>query len=277
MKDMNQLKRILEAAIFAAETPLNEGHLLDLFSEDDEQPSKKQVQEALAVLAEDYADRGLELKNLASGYRFQVSVDLAPWIKRLWEERLPRYSRAFLETLVLCAYRQPITRGEIEEIRGVSVSSNIVRTLIEREWVKEVGIKDVPGRPALLATTKHFLDYFGLNKLEDLPPLDEIKDLEEQGKKLAEQLELEADIRADSEEVSEKSMTAEASSEEDALANEMLNETSETFEESKEEVFAYLESEEEVDALLDELDVESDSEVEAENNNPVKAETVNED
>ena len=192
MKEVKDIKRIIEGAIFAAETPLNVNHLLDLFAEAEEKPEKALIKEALEALTEDYQDRGLELKNLASGYRFQVRVDLAPWIKRLWEERPPRYSRALLETLVLIAYRQPVTRGEIEEIRGVSVSSNIVRTLIDRDWVREVGVKDVPGRPALLATTSQFLDYFGLSKLEALPTLDEIRDLEEQGHQLEAQLQLQA-------------------------------------------------------------------------------------
>jgi len=192
MKEVKDIKRIIEGAIFAAETPLNVNHLLDLFAEAEEKPEKALIKEALEALTEDYQDRGLELKNLASGYRFQVRVDLAPWIKRLWEERPPRYSRALLETLVLIAYRQPVTRGEIEEIRGVSVSSNIVRTLIDRDWVREVGVKDVPGRPALLATTSQFLDYFGLSKLEELPTLDEIRDLEEQGHQLEAQLQLQA-------------------------------------------------------------------------------------
>jgi segregation and condensation protein B len=128
-------------------------------------------------IAEDCADRGFELKEVASGFRFQVKQELSEWIAKLWEERPPRYTRALLETLALIAYRQPITRGDIEEIRGVGVSSNIVRTLLDREWIRVVGHRDVPGRPAMFATTKQFLDYFNLKSLQDLPPLSEIKDL----------------------------------------------------------------------------------------------------
>lgn len=132
----------------------------------------------LEELKTDYQGRGIELKELASGWQFQVVADLSRWIQRLFEERAAKYSRAFLETLAIIAYRQPITRGEIEEIRGVVVNSHIIKTMIEREWVREVGHREVPGRPALLATTKQFLDYFGLKRLEDLPSLSEVQNFE---------------------------------------------------------------------------------------------------
>jgi segregation and condensation protein B len=134
------------------------------------------VKKALDALASDYEGRGIELREVASGYRVQIKRSMSDWLMPLWEERAPRYTRALLETLALIAYRQPITRGEIEEVRGVVVSTNIIRTLLERNWVRVVGYRDVPGKPAMLGTTREFLDYFGLKKLEDLPPLSEIKD-----------------------------------------------------------------------------------------------------
>ncbi|RCX24786.1 condensin subunit ScpB [Thioalbus denitrificans] len=173
----DQLKPILEAALLAADRPLSLDHLLALFDEA-EQPERKLLREVLDALAADCAGRGVELREVASGWRYQVRRDYAPWVTRLWEDRPPRYSRALLETLALIAYRQPITRAEIEEIRGVSVSSNIVKTLLEREWVRVVGHRDVPGRPAMYATTRQFLDYFNLKSLEELPPLAAIRDLD---------------------------------------------------------------------------------------------------
>lgn len=180
-----RIKQIVEAAIFAADGPLDRDALLTLFDEQD-CPSKADLSRLLEEIAESYAGRGIELREVASGFRFQVRKDLGPWVSRLWQEKPPRYSRAILETLALVAYRQPITRGEIEEIRGVSVSSHIVKSLLERGWVRVVGHRDVPGRPAMFATTRQFLDYFDLKSLEDLPPLSEIKDLD----KLNEELEL---------------------------------------------------------------------------------------
>lgn len=172
-----QLKKIIEAAIFAAGEPLSIDRLLSLFDEE-ERPEKAQVQQALAELANDYTERGLELKEVGSGFRFQARSDTSRWVSRLWEERAPRYSRALLETLALVAYRQPITRAEIEDIRGVAVSTNIIKTLQEREWVRVVGHRDVPGKPAMYATTREFLDYFNLKSLDQLPPLSELKDLD---------------------------------------------------------------------------------------------------
>lgn len=169
------LKQIVEGALLAAGGPLTPDQILGLFPEE-ERPDRQAVLDAVASLERDYAGRGVELAEVAGGYRVQVRREVAPWVGRLWEEKPARYSRALLETLALIAYRQPITRGEIEEIRGVVVSTNIVRTLTEREWIRIVGHRDVPGRPALYATTRKFLDYFGLRSLNDLPPLSEIRD-----------------------------------------------------------------------------------------------------
>ena len=171
------LKSILEAILLAAGEPLPMKIIETVFT-DEERPSSTEISKALEELADDYAERGLELKEVASGFRIQVREDTNPWVARLWEDRPQRYSRALLETLALIAYRQPITRGDIEEVRGVSVRTNIIRTLQEREWIRVVGHRDVPGKPALFGTTKAFLDYFNLSNLDDLPSLAEIKDME---------------------------------------------------------------------------------------------------
>lgn len=171
------LKSILEAVLLAADEPLNMAALDSVFS-DDERPSHGKISKALKELEEDFSERGMELKEVASGFRIQVREEANPWVSRLWEERPQRYSRALLETLALIAYRQPITRGDIEEVRGVSVRSTIIRTLQEREWIRVVGHRDVPGKPALFGTTKMFLDYFNLASLDDLPSLAEIRDME---------------------------------------------------------------------------------------------------
>lgn len=172
-----QLKHILESALLAAGQPLSIDRLLALFV-DENQPSRDEVQSALSALEEDYAQRGIELKEVANGYRIQVRSEMVEWVARLWDERPQRYSRAVLETLALVAYRQPITRAEIEEVRGVAVSTNVIKTLLERDWVRVVGHRDVPGRPALYATTKEFLDYFNLKGLNELPSLMELRDIE---------------------------------------------------------------------------------------------------
>ncbi len=177
MASEEKLKQIVEAALLAAGRPLSLDQLLALFDER-EQPEKKALRDVLASLKEDYEGRGIEVVEVGSGFRIQVRAGLSPWVSRLWVERPPKYSRALLETLALIAYRQPITRGEIEDIRGVSVSSNIIKTLTEREWVRVVGHRDVPGKPALYATTREFLDYFNLKSLNDLPTLAEIRDLD---------------------------------------------------------------------------------------------------
>ncbi|MEE2603375.1 MAG: SMC-Scp complex subunit ScpB [Pseudomonadota bacterium] len=182
--EAEQIKKIIEAAILVAEGPLDRDAILSLFDEED-RPSKQDLGKYLEDIDAAYADRGIFLKEVASGFRFQARPELGQWVSRLWQEKPPRYSRAILETLALIAYRQPITRGEIEEIRGVSVSSHIVKSLLERNWVRVVGHRDVPGRPAMFATTKHFLDYFDLKSLEDLPPLSEIRDLDKINEELS--------------------------------------------------------------------------------------------
>lgn len=174
-----QIKQIVEAALMAADNTLSVDRLLQLFELDTEKPTRDQIKQALAALQEECEGRGIELKKIASGYRYQTRADIQPWVARLWHEKPPRYTRALLETLALIIYRQPITRGEIEEVRGVSVSSNIVKTLLEREWVKVVGHKEVPGRPALYSTTKQFLDYFNIKSLSELPSLAELTDLDQ--------------------------------------------------------------------------------------------------
>ncbi len=183
MSDVPPLKRITEGALLASGGPLTLDQLLALFA-DEERPTRDALLDVLASLERDYRDRGIELIQVAGGYRVQVRRELAPWVARLWEEKPARYSRALLETLALVAYRQPITRGEIEDIRGVAVSTNIVKTLTEREWIRVVGHRDVPGRPALYATTRKFLDYFGLRSLNDLPTLAELRDPELLGESL---------------------------------------------------------------------------------------------
>lgn len=172
-----KLQQIIEAALLAADQPLTIAQLGTMF-DDHERPSSSELREALALLDENCRERGVQLAEVASGFRLQVRAELQPWISRLWPERQRKYSRALLETLALIAYRQPITRGEIEDIRGVSVSTNIMRTLLERDWVRELGHRDVPGRPLLYGTSKGFLDHFNLKSLEQLPSLAEIRDIE---------------------------------------------------------------------------------------------------
>jgi len=181
--DSDTLRQIVEGALLAAGKPLSVQHLRELFDED-AQPPKDSVEAALQDIQADCKGRGYELKEVANGWRFQVRQELAPWVLRLWEEKPQKYSRALLETLALVAYRQPITRGEIEDIRGVAVSTQIIKTLQERNWVRIVGHRDVPGRPAMYATTRDFLDYFNLKSLEELPSLSEIRDLSAIGNEL---------------------------------------------------------------------------------------------
>ncbi len=174
---IEQLKNIIEAALLASAVPLKVEKLLELFTEDEE-VSNDDVLKALNILGEDCESRGIELKEIRSGFRLQVKQDYTEWVSKLWQERPSKYSRALLETLALVAYRQPITRSEVEQVRGVSVSSHIMKTLLERNWVKVVGHRDVPGKPGLYATTKEFLDYFNLKNLSELPPLSEIRDID---------------------------------------------------------------------------------------------------
>jgi segregation and condensation protein B len=176
--DQSLINRIVEAALLAANQPLALAQLHGLFPEEQPAPPGS-VEQALEQLREACADRGVELVEVASGFRYQVKAEVHNWVARLWTERKTKYTRATLETLALIAYRQPITRGEIEQVRGVAVSSNIIQALEEREWIRVVGHRDVPGKPALFGTTKAFLDYFGLKRLDELPPLSELKDIGE--------------------------------------------------------------------------------------------------
>lgn len=177
------LENVVEGALLAAGEPLSLDRLLNLFQIDDA-VDKSQLRAALTALEARYEPTGLMLKEVASGWRIQVREQLAPWVSRLWDERPTRYTRALLETLALIAYQQPLTRSDIEQVRGVAVSSNIVKTLLERDWIRIVGHRDVPGRPALYGTTRTFLDYFNLKSLDALPPLAEIRDLEQLSKSL---------------------------------------------------------------------------------------------
>ena len=176
--DQALITRIVEAALLAANQPLTLVQLRGLFTLDEPAPEGS-LEQALDDLRAQCAERGIELAETASGYRFQVQADVHAWVARLWTERQTKYTRATLETLAIIAYRQPITRGEIEQVRGVAVSSNIIKALEEREWIRSVGHRDVPGRPELLGTTRTFLDYFGLKSLDQLPPLSELKDFGE--------------------------------------------------------------------------------------------------
>lgn len=220
--EKQQLQNIIEGALLAFGQPLTIEKLQSLFVKDDlhetEQvvPEKADIQAALENLQTQCADRGFELKQVSSGWRFQVKADVAPWVNRLWEEKPQKYSRALLETLAIIAYRQPITRGDIEEIRGVAVSSHIIKTLSEREWVKVVGQRDVPGRPSLYATTRQFLDYFNLENLESLPTLRELADIDSLTPELA--LELEAQ---DAPEESASSETDGVDDNEETVADEV--------------------------------------------------------
>lgn len=207
--DNAKLKRIIEAALLAAGQPLSLDRMEKLFEGEDDAPDRRALRAALGELADECAERGYELKEVASGYRYQVRQELSHWIGRLWEERPPRYSRATLETLALIAYRQPVTRGEIEEVRGVAVSSNIIKSLLERDWIRVIGHREVPGRPSLYATTRVFLDYFNLKSLDDLPPLAELKDLD----KLHPELDLN-----DPERISEDGETQAVSSEQEQVS-----------------------------------------------------------
>ena len=183
--DNKTLKPILEALFAAADRPLSVNQIFDIFSGDVDQPGKDDIRKAIEEISEQLREGGLELKQVASGFRFQVKPAYESWVSRLWDQKPPRYSRALMETLALIAYRQPITRGEIEDIRGVSVSTNMIKTLLEREWVKPLGHKDVLGKPTLYGTTRSFLDYFNIKSLNELPTLAEIRDLDQYTPELA--------------------------------------------------------------------------------------------
>lgn len=184
-----KLQMIIEAALMVAGRPLTVTMMQNLFPEE-EQPTTADIKSALSAISEQY-QRGIILQEVASGYRFQAKAEFSPWLAKLWEERAPRYSRAFLETLAIIAYKQPITRAEIEEIRGVTVSSHIVKTLMEREWIRVLGYREVPGKPAIYGTTKEFLDHFNLKSLTEMPTLAEFKELEAQEAQLQVQLAME--------------------------------------------------------------------------------------
>ncbi|HET9033934.1 MAG TPA: SMC-Scp complex subunit ScpB [Dokdonella sp.] len=184
MIEFELLKRIIEAAILAAGTPQTATQLLALFVEN-EATSHDDISRAIESLQADCQDRGIELVEVASGFRYQVRQDVHAWVARLWTERPSKYSRALLETMALIAYRQPITRGEIEQIRGVAVSTHIIKTLEEREWIRVVGHRDAPGKPTLFGSTRGFLDYFNLKSLDELPSLDEIRDIDDMDPQLA--------------------------------------------------------------------------------------------
>ncbi|WP_417521033.1 SMC-Scp complex subunit ScpB [Marinobacter sp.] len=192
-EELSRIQAIAEAALLAAGKPLSLEQLRALFGED-ERPARQVMEHVMMLLGNACEGRGFELRKVASGFRLQIREEFAPWVSRLFEEKPQRYSRALLETLALIAYRQPITRGEIEDIRGVAVSSNIIRTLLEREWVRVVGHRDVPGRPAMYATTRQFLDYFSLSGLGQLPPLSEIRDLEEIGREVEKNMQAEIEF-----------------------------------------------------------------------------------
>jgi segregation and condensation protein B len=221
------LVQILEGALLAAGEPLSLQRMAILF-EEEERPSTEELRSAIKIVGERCEDRGYELVQVASGYRFQVRQNLSDWVARLWQERPARYSRALMETLSLIAYRQPITRGEIEEIRGVAVSTNIVKTLLEREWVRVVGHRDVPGRPAMYATTRQFLDYFNLKALDQLPPLAEIKELDNLSGELGLELPQASDNELPKDDPSDDAIPDEAPSQDDLPDDETSSETSST-------------------------------------------------
>lgn len=240
----HDLKHIIEATLLAAGKPITTQQLLDLF-EERERPTPESFTTAIGMLIADYENRGIELVEVASGWRIQVRPKAAEVVSRLWSERPAKYSRAFLETLALIAYRQPITRSEIEEIRGVSISSTIMRTLQERGWIRTVGHREVPGRPELLGTTREFLDYFGLKSLDQLPTLAELKDVETIGV----QLELPAD---------QPQQTSEASAEGEAAASAEEGASTEETDASGEAAASAGEAE-----AIAEADAEADADVDA--------------
>ena len=183
--DTQQFAKVLEALLLAAATPLSVESIAEVFDEDT-RPNTRQIKAAIEQLSADISGRSYQISEVASGFRLQVRAEYSAWVGRLWEERPQRYSRAMLETLALIAYRQPITRGEIEDVRGVAVNTSIIKTLLEREWIRVIGYKDVPGKPAMLATTKNFLDYFNLRGLDQLPNLTELQNLQPAADELSE-------------------------------------------------------------------------------------------
>jgi len=242
---VEKLKSIIEGALMVAGRPLTVAAILNLFDEE-ERPTNDDVKDALTTLKEQYSTNegcGIELCEVSSGWRFQTKPELSPWLARLWEERAPRYSRAFLETLAIIAYKQPITRAEIEEIRGVTVNSNIIKALLERDWIKIIGHRDLPGKPAILGTTKIFLDYFNIKTLAELPSLAEFKSLEEQEVQVQLALEQSDVGPSDSDVIPEESavheheeITGEPTEEQpEEESNVIILETAESYEEEAEE------------------------------------------
>ena len=263
MSEIPALKQIIEGAILAADQPLSIDLMIHLFEH--EPPTRAEVREALATITEECDGKGFELKEVASGYRFQVKTEYGQWVSRLWDERPPRYTRALLETLALIAYKQPITRGDIEEIRGVTVSTNIMRTLLEREWIRVVGHRDVPGKPAIYATTKSFLDYFNLSSLDELPTLSEIKDLD----KVNEELDLDDEIvesRTLEIPTDEDAKSVDADSESLAEVTDKVNEIEENIKNLfREEEAAEEAADEELNEIIEEAEeVAENQEVDAE-------------
>ena len=241
-----KVKNIIEAALMVSTKPLSIASILGLFeSEQALQPERNDIRAALEELQQDYLERGIELAEIASGFRVQARDEFAPWVNHLFDERPPRYSRALLETLAIIAYRQPITRGEIEEIRGVSVSGTIIKTLFEREWIKGVGHRDVPGKPELLVTTKAFLDYFNLKKLSDLPALADIKDFDSINPDLFEALEGEAQSAAEK--------TNDDVNNDDTTDDDSINSEPEAIEESAADIPNEVASEEDEDLLVESI------------------------
>nr|WP_298719157.1 SMC-Scp complex subunit ScpB [uncultured Steroidobacter sp.] len=275
----HDLKHIIEATLLAAGKPVTTQQLLDLF-EERERPTPELLTTAIGMLIADYENRGIELVEVASGWRIQVRPKAAEIVSRLWQERPAKYSRAFLETLALIAYRQPITRSEIEEIRGVSISSTIMRTLQERGWIRTVGHREVPGRPELLGTTREFLDYFGLKSLDQLPTLAELKDIETIGV----QLELPADQPQATEGAAEGETAASteeggAPTEETVASSEAADASAETEASAEGEANAEAEASAAVEADAEaeanaEAAADSEAETEAELDSEAEAELV---
>jgi segregation and condensation protein B len=227
-----QLEQILEAALMVAGQPLSIPQMQKLFAEN-ETPTTQELRAAIQALEQRYSERGIQLQEIASGFQFQARIDLSPWLSKLWEERPPRYSRAFLETLAIIAYRQPVTRAEIEDIRGVSISSSIFKTLLEREWIRLVGYKDVPGKPAIYGTTKTFLDHFNLKSLRELPALTETPNLAPLEGHLPVQLAFDESFSPEQEN-SESPLEAEAPAHEELTLVQNEQEPTETLEQNEE-------------------------------------------
>lgn len=270
--DEQLIKNVVEATLLAAARPLTIDQILVVFG-DGPRPDRKKIRDALSALQEDYQERGMEVLEVASGFRIQVKTKYTDFISRLWEEKPPRYSRALMETLALIAYRQPITRGEIEEVRGVSVSTNIIRSLLERNWVRVVGHRDVPGKPEMFGTTKEFLDYFSLKRLDDLPTLAEIKDIDAVNEELdlvdPQQQEIANETPGSDDEKSESEETAPVETEISEISETVQDgvEASEELEEAPESLGSETDSSEplpELDAIVSEATTSAEPVIEVE-------------